>query len=225
MSADVAIVAGAGALGRAASTALAAAGYTVVVVDRSERALAELPTGIRSEAADTTDTSATAALIGQIATELGPPAVLVNAIGAFEPGGALEVTPDSLGRMIDANLGIALWLSQAVAPHMQQRGSGAIVHVSSRPGLEPTPGMAAASVSKAALAYLTRVLDIELRSSGIRVNAIAPQVIDTAASRALLPPEVIAHAVSPVAIAALIFFLASEAASTITGAILPAYGG
>jgi NAD(P)-dependent dehydrogenase (short-subunit alcohol dehydrogenase family) len=61
--------------------------------------------------------------------------------------------------MIDVNLGPALWLSQAVAPHMRQQGSGAMVHVAARPGIEPSGGMAAYSASKAALVHLTRVLE------------------------------------------------------------------
>jgi len=89
--------------------------------------------------------------------------------------------------MIDVNLGPALWLSQAVAPYMEQQGSGAIVHVTARPGIEPAAGMAAYSVSKAALVHLTRVLDIELRPRGIRVNAVAPQLLATPANRATLP--------------------------------------
>jgi NAD(P)-dependent dehydrogenase (short-subunit alcohol dehydrogenase family) len=128
--------------------------------------------------ADTTDPSVAAKLIDRIAAEVGPPAVLVNTIGAFRPGDALTTTPETLRLMIDVNLGPALWLSRAVAPHMRQ-GSGAIVHVAARPGLEPAGGMAAYSVSKAALAHLTRTLDIELRPHGIRVNAVAPQLLDT----------------------------------------------
>jgi len=65
--------------------------------------------------------------------------------------------------MLDVNLGPALWLTQAVAPHMRQQASGAIAHVAARPGIEPASGMAAYSVSKAALVHLTRILDIELR--------------------------------------------------------------
>jgi NAD(P)-dependent dehydrogenase (short-subunit alcohol dehydrogenase family) len=107
---------------------------------------------------------------------------------------------------------------------MQQQGSGAIVHVTARPGIEPSGGMAAYSVSKAALAYLTRTLDIELRPHGIRVNAVAPQLINTPANRAALPDEVIAHAVAPDAIAGVIAFLVSDAAAPVSGAILPAYG-
>ena len=126
--------------------------------------------------------------------------------------------------MLDVNLGPALWLSQAVAPHMRQQGSGAIVHVTARPGLEPTSGMAAYSVSKAALVHLTRTLDLELRPHGIRVNAVAPQLMDTASNRASFPAELIAHAVAPEAIAEVIAFLVSEAAAPVSGAILPAYG-
>ena len=225
MTDRIAVVTGAGGeLGRATSTALSAAGFTVVGVDRNERGLRELPAGIRSEVADTTDPAVPAELIGRIAGEVGPPAVLVNTIGAFELGDALAATPDGLKRMIDVNLGAALWLSQAVAPHMQQRGSGAIVHVTARPALEPTAGMAAYSVSKAALVHLTRVLDVELRPHGIRVNAVAPQLLDTAVTRASFPPEVIAHAVAPEVIAGLIAFLVSDAAAPVSGAILPAYG-
>ena len=71
--------------------------------------------------------------------------------------------------MFAVNIGPGLWLSQAVAPHMQRQGSGAIVHVTARARLEPASGMAAYSVSKAAaLVHLTRTLDLELRPYGIR---------------------------------------------------------
>jgi NAD(P)-dependent dehydrogenase (short-subunit alcohol dehydrogenase family) len=225
MSAKVAIVAGAGgALGHAMAVTLAAGGHTVVAVDRNEAGLRELPGDVRREVADTTDPAAAGQLIDRIASEVGPPGVLVNTIGAFRPGDALSTTPETLRLMIDVNLGPALWLSQAVAPHMQRQGSGAIVHMAARPGIEPTGGMAAYSASKAALAQLTRDLDIELRPHGIRVNAVAPQLLDTPANRATFPAEVMAHAVAPEAIAGVIAFLVSDAAAPISGAVLPAYG-
>ena len=224
MSAQVAIVAGGGGeLGRATAMALAAGGRSVVAVDRNERGLRDLPSGVRREVADTTDPAVAAKLIDRIAAEVGPPAVLVNTIGTFRPGDALSTTPETLRLMIDVNLGPALWLSQAVVPHMQ--GSGAIVHVAARPGLEPAGGMAAYSVSKAALVHLTRTLDIELRPQGIRVNAVAPQLLDTPANRAIFTAEVMAKAVAPEAIAGVIAFLVSDAAAPVSGAILPAYGG
>ena len=225
MGAHVAIVAGAGgALGHATTAALAASGLTVVAVDRNERALRELPDGARAEVADTTDPAAAKSLIDRIAGEVGPPDVLVNTIGTFRPGDALDATPETLQLMIDVNLGPALWLSQAVAPHMQQQGSGAIVHVAARPGIEPTGGMAAYSLSKAALVHLTRILDLELRPHGIRVNAVAPQLLDTPTNQTIFPAEVLKHAVAPEAIAGVIAFLVSDAAAPVSGAILPAYG-
>jgi len=223
MSATVAIVAGGGGpLGHATAVALAADGLTVVAVDRTEHALSDLPEEIRREVADASGPAAR--VIGRIAGEVGPPDVLVNTIGAFRPEDMLATTPEMLRLMIDVNLGPALWLTQAVAPHMQQQGSGAIVHVAARPGIEPSGGMAAYGVSKAALVHLTRILDIELRAHGIRVNAVAPQLLDTPANRAIFPAEVMAHAVAPEAIAGVIAFLVSDAAAPVSGAILPTYG-
>jgi len=107
---------------------------------------------------------------------------------------------------------------------MRERSSGAVVHVSARPGIEPTAGMAACSVSKAGLAHLTRVLDLELRPHGIRVNAVVPLLLDTPANRAALAADQLAHAVRPEAIAEVIAFLVSDAAAPVSGALLPAYG-
>jgi NAD(P)-dependent dehydrogenase (short-subunit alcohol dehydrogenase family) len=225
MGAQVAIVAGAGgALGHAMTATLAASGLTVVAADRNEHALRDLPGGVRPEVADTTDPAAVKSLVDRIVGEVGPPDVLVNTIGTFQPADALTTTPETLRLMIDVNLGPALWLSQAVAPHMQRQGSGAIVHVTARPGIEPTGGMAAYSISKAALVHLTRILDIELRPRGIRVNAVAPQLLDTPTNRTIFPAETMAHAVAPEAIAGVIAFLVSDAAAPVSGAVLPAYG-
>jgi len=224
MSSQVAVVIGAGALGRATAAILADSGLTVVAVDRTQDALRELPDGIRREVADTTDPAVATPLVDRLAREIGPPAILVNTLGAFRLGDALSTTPETLQLMIDVNLGPALWMTQAVAPHMTQQGSGAIVHVAARPGIEPQAGMTAYSASKAALVHLTRILDVELRPHGIRVNAVAPQLLDTATNRAAFPQEVMAHAVAPEAIAGVIAFLVSDAAAPVSGAILPAYG-
>jgi NAD(P)-dependent dehydrogenase (short-subunit alcohol dehydrogenase family) len=203
---------------------LVRSGYAVVAVDRSEAKLGELPDGVHREAVDATNPAAVRPLIDRIASEVGAPDVLVNTLGVFLPGQAVDTTPDQFQTLLNVNLGAALWLSQAVAPHMSRRGSGAILHVSARPGLDPTDGMAAYGASKAALVHLTRVLDIELRPMGIRVNSIAPQLIDTERNRKGLPEEMLAGAVEPEVLAGIIAFLVSDAASPISGAILPAYG-
>lgn len=117
--ATVAIVAGAGgALGHATTAALAARGLTVVALDRNEHAMSDLGDAVHREAADPTDPSAVTRLIDRIAADVGPPGVLVNTVGAFRLGDALATTPETLRLMLDVNLGPALWLSQAVAPHM-----------------------------------------------------------------------------------------------------------
>ncbi len=225
MSERVAIVVGAGGeLGRVTVRRLAGAGFTVVGVDRNEEALKELPDGVRYEAGDATDPAVAKGIVDRIAAEVGPPQVLVNTIGTYHPGTALDATPEDLRLMLDVNAGTALWLTQAVAPYMRDRASGVIVHVAARPGLEPTSGVATYSVSKAALVHLTRILDLELRPLGIRVNAVAPQLIDTAKTRPYLPAELLAHAASPEAIADIIAYLVSDAAALVSGAIVPAYG-
>src|SRR5262249_31049685 len=145
-----------------------------------------------------------ASCAGSRAAGAGRPEVLVNTIGMFHPGEALTATPEDLRLMIDVNVGAALWLTQAVVPYLRDRGSGSIVHVAARPGLEPTAGMATSAVSKAALVYLTRVLDLDLRPLGIGVNAVAPALIDNAKNCPYLPPELLAHAVAPGAIADII---------------------
>jgi NAD(P)-dependent dehydrogenase (short-subunit alcohol dehydrogenase family) len=225
MSERVAIVVGAGGeLGRATAQKLATDGFTVVGIDRSEAALKELPDGIRHAAGDPTDPAVARSLVDQVAAEVGRPEVLVNTIGTYHPGEALAATPEDLRLMFDVNAGTALWLTQAVAPYMRERGSGAVVHVAARPGLEPTAGMATYSVSKAALVHLIRVLDLELRPLGIRVNAVAPQLLDTAKTRPYLPADLLAHAVAPQAVADIIAYLVSDAAAPVSGAVVPAYG-
>jgi NAD(P)-dependent dehydrogenase (short-subunit alcohol dehydrogenase family) len=225
MSTPIAIVVGAGSgLGQATAVALHRAGLTIVAVDRSEAGLMQLPPEIRREVADATDPAVPGPLVTRIAAEVGLPDILVNTIGAFELGDALSVTPQSMSQLLDVNLGAALWLTQAVAPHMQERGSGVIVHVVARPGVEPTAGYAAYGVSKAALVHLVRTLDLELRPHGIRVNAVAPQIIATERNKELFPPEMLAEAVEPEAIANVIAFLVSDAAAPVSGAVVPTYG-
>ena len=226
MSTRIAIVAGAGSgLGQATALKLHSPGTTVIAVDRTEAGLKALPEGIHTEIADATDPTVAGPLVERLVSEVGPPDVLVNTIGAYELGDALSTTPEKLRQLMDVNLGTALWLTQAVVPQMMDRGSGAIVHVAARQGVEPSAGVAAYGVSKAALVHLVRTLDVELRQRGIRVNVVLPQIIATAKNKALFPPEALAGAVEPEAIAELIAFLVSDAAAPTSGAVVPAYGG
>ena len=226
MNERIAIVAGAGSgLGQATALTLHNAGLTVVAVDRNEAGLKELPDEVHREVADATDPAVAGPLVDRIAAEIGSPDILVNTIGAYELGDALSVTPQTLTRMVEVNLGAALWLTQGVAPHIQRAGGGVIVHVAARPGVVPTAGAAAYGVSKAALVHLTRTLDVELRPQGIRVNVVVPEVIATAKNKAMFPPDMLTGAVEPESIADVIAFLVSDAAASISGAVVPTYGG
>lgn len=211
-------------LGRPVVTNLSGGGYSVVAADRDEGKLEGLLDEVHREVADPTDPSVAAPLIDRIVRDEGPPHILVDTLGAFIPGEALATAPNQLRTMLDVNLGAALWLTQAVVPHMVQRVSGAILHVSARPALDPTPGMAAYSASKAPLTQFTRTLDLVLRPLGIRVKSTAPQFIDTKRNREGLPEELLTRAVAPEALADNIAFLVSDAAAPISGAILPTYG-
>ena len=89
---------------------------------------------------------------------------------------------------------------------------------------DPTAGMAAYSLSKAALSYLVRILDLELRPHGIRANAVVQQLLDTAANRTTFPAELVAHATAPEGVVNVIAFLTGDLAAPVSGAIVPAYG-
>jgi NAD(P)-dependent dehydrogenase (short-subunit alcohol dehydrogenase family) len=224
MSTRIAIVAGAGSgLGQATALRLHADGLTVVAVDRNEAGLKELPSSIHTEVADPTDPTVPGPLVDRVVESVGSPDVLVNTIGSYQLGDAMATTPEVLRQLLDVNVGPALWLTQAVVPHMRQRGAGAIVHVAARQGIEPTAGVAAYGVSKAALVHLVRTLDVELRGQGIRVNVVLPEIIATAKNKALFPPEALTGAVEPDAIAEVIAFLVSDSAASVTGAAVPAY--
>jgi NAD(P)-dependent dehydrogenase (short-subunit alcohol dehydrogenase family) len=175
MDTRIAIVAGAGGgLGQATARALHAAGLAVVGIDRNETGLKALPDDIHREVADATDPAVPGPLIDRVAAEFGPPDVLVNTIGAHQMGDAMSVTPEALSQLIAVNVGTALWLTQAVVPHMRRRGSGKVVHVGARPGVEATAGAAAYGVSKAGLAHLVRILDLELRPLASRSTPSSP---------------------------------------------------
>ncbi|MFB7719074.1 SDR family NAD(P)-dependent oxidoreductase [Nocardia sp. NPDC056100] len=226
MSEHVALVVGAGGpLGRAVVDKLLAVGYRVAGADRNADGLAALPTQVARIVGDAADPEAAQRIVDDTVTEVGIPSVLVNTIGMYGLGDALSTKPDQLRQMMDVNLGPALWLTQSVVPHMQSAGGGSIAFVSSRFGTDADAGIAAYSLSKAALNHLVVVLNHELRSSGIRVNAVAPQLIDNPKNRSFLPAEALEHATTPEQIADQLVHLVTEAGAPVSGAILPAYGG
>lgn len=219
----VAIVSGAaGVLGRAIVTELRACGARVIAVDRTTDGDGDLD--VRRETADVTDATSVDDLFNRVIQEHGRIDVVVHSVGAFRAGGIVDSSEEDWQLMVDLNLTGAWWMSRAAARVMQQAGSGSIVHIGARNSVEALPGAAAYGVTKAALAHLTRVLDSELRGSGVRVNAVLPGVIDTPANRTALSTGAMRRAVSPQAIAKVIAFLASEDAAPVSGAVIPVYG-
>ena len=218
------IVVGAGSgLGQATALTLNRAGLTVVAVDRSEAGLKQLPDEIHREVADVTDPAVPRPLVNRIAAEVGPPSILANTIGAFELGDVLSVTAESLRQLMDVNLGAALWLTQAVAPHMQEKGSGVIVHITARFGVEPTAGYAAYGVSKAASCTWSGLSTSSFAptASGSMPSRPRPSQLRRTRSRSRRrcwqEPSSRTHR-------DVIAFLVSDAAAPLSGAVVPTYG-
>jgi len=223
--ADLAVILGAtGGLGTAIVDAFATRGDRVIAVARSRSGVSQLesryPGLVSGDTADLTSRFAVDELWERI-DRIGVPRWVVNATGGFRAGKVAESTPDDFSFVMDLNLGTAWWSCRAAARRM--RGGG-IVNVSSRSALSAEPGAAAYAVAKAGVIKLTEVLAAELNASDIRVNAVVPAIIDTPANRQALPEKLIAKAVAPAEIAAVIAYLCSDASRAITGVAIPVYG-
>ena len=224
-----------GGLGTAIVDAFATRGDRVIAVARSRSGVSQLesryPGVVSGDTADLTSRFAVDELWERI-DRIGVPRWVVNATGGFRAGKVAETTPDDFSFMMDLNLGSAWWSCRAAARRMQRTSSspsgggqgGGIVNVASRSALVAEPGAAAYAVAKAGVIKLTEVLAAELKVAEIRVNAVVPAIIDTPANRQSLPEKLIAKAVAPSEIAAVIAYLCSDAARAITGVALPVYG-
>lgn len=223
-------------IGRAIAHGLAAAGASVLAIDRDAGGLAQIGGDIATRTVDLADRAAVAAALAS------PCDVLVCAAGGVcgQVGGPLEAVREPDWRAVFmANVDSALWTAQAVAPGMKARGAGRIVTIASGAGLRPSlTGIQAYTAAKHALVGLTKQLAQELGPHGITVNAVAPglvlsnpttqrqwdsygpekqaQMVAGTYTRRLGRAEDIANAV---------LFLASDAASWITGQILSVDGG
>ena len=179
----VALVTGAAqGMGRAHALRLAADGARVAVNDRVRSdALDALAAQIGGLAvpADVSDPEQVAALVPEVAARLGDVDVLVANHAYMSMASVEDADPEDWWRVVDTNLSGTFRLIQAVVPGMRRAGAGRIVVISSEWGVIGWPGATAYAASKAGLIALIKTLGRELAPDGIRVNGIAPGVIDT----------------------------------------------
>jgi NAD(P)-dependent dehydrogenase (short-subunit alcohol dehydrogenase family) len=221
-----AITGASGNLGRAVTEALVAGGANVVLLDRSVHPLQSrnVERVLALSGLELTDPTAIGIALDQATTRFGALNGLVTTIGAFEGGGtSLEDGWSVWDKMLTANLRTTVAAVQALVPRLPDHG-GRIVTVGARPGMAGAKGLGAYSASKAAVIRLTESLSEELKSKGVTVNCVLPSTIDTPRNRQDMPGADPSRWVPPGDIADVIAFRLSDAARSVTGALIPVYG-
>ena len=239
LSGRVALVTGAGrGIGRACALALAAAGARVIAVARTAEDLAQLADEAQraqvGELQTWVDDVSTADFLRRVEA-LDELAVLVNNVGTNRPRDFLEVDTESLDLMLDLNVRSAFLVAQSAARVMQRCGGGSIVHMSSQMGHVGAPQRSVYCMTKHAIEGLVKAMAVELAPLKIRVNAVAPTFVETPMTQPMLADPAFATDVlariplgrvaTAGEVAAAVVFLASDAASMITGDSLKVDGG
>ena len=253
LSAKTAIVTGASrGIGEAIARQLAARGATVVLVSRTQESLDAVAASINGAAggADagagggkaiaiachTGKSEAIEALFERLRGELGRLDILVNN-AATNPyfGPAIGIEEQAFDRTMEVNVKGYFLMSQHAARIMVEQGSGSIINIASVAGISPGPLMVVYSMTKAAVISMTKGMAKELGPKGVRVNAIAPGLVETQFAAALIDNPKFYDAMvgmtplrrhgQPHEIAGAAVYLASEASAFTTGAVLVCDGG
>ncbi|MEJ2128922.1 MAG: SDR family NAD(P)-dependent oxidoreductase [Woeseiaceae bacterium] len=239
----VALVTGASSgIGAAIAIALADAGWSVMAAGRDEGRLeevADVSESISTWAGELEESEDCDELVADTVDEFGQLDCLVNNAGIVIRGAADELTDDDWLDTLKINLDVPFFLSRAALPHLENSG-GSIVNISSIAGLRAPERAVAYATSKGGLVQLTRAMARDHARDGIRVNAICPGGVDTpmlasgADDREMNVDEFLemvadknpnGRIAAPEEIAGLVLFLASDAASHITGTAIPVDGG
>jgi NAD(P)-dependent dehydrogenase (short-subunit alcohol dehydrogenase family) len=224
MDGKVVVVTGAsGALGKVVAEVALARGARVAGVDHAPVQIAATENRIDIGGVDLTDATQARKAIDAVASHFGGINALINIAGGFAFEAIAEGDPKTWQRMYALNVLTALNASRSAISYLAASRTGRIVNVGAMGALQATAGMGAYAASKAGVHRLTEALAAEWKGS-ITVNAVLPSTIDTPANRASMPKADFKKWVTAEELAEVILFLASDAASAITGALLPVSG-
>src|SRR3984885_3128081 len=224
MKGKIVVVTGAsGALGKVVVASALARGARVAAIDPAASAVKPTPDRIELGGVDLTDATEAKKAIDAAAVHFGRLDALINIAGGFAFETAVEGDPKTWQRMYALNVLTALNASRSAIPHLAAAEAGRIVNVGAMGAIQAGAGMGAYAASKAGVHRLTEALAAEWKGK-ITVNAVLPSTIDTAANRASMPNADFAKWVRPEELADVILFLASDASSAVTGALLPVSG-
>jgi len=212
-----------GALGKVVAATALARGARVAGVDHAAAQAAATNNRNELGGVDLTDATAAQRAMDAAASHFGRLDALINIAGGFAFETIAEGDPKTWQRMYALNLMTAVNASRAAIPHLARSGAARIVNIGAMGALQANSGMGAYAASKAGVHRLTEALAAEWKGK-ITVNAVLPSTIDTAANRASMPNADFAKWVAPEELANVILFLASDAASGITGALIPVAG-
>ena len=174
---------------------------------------------------DLTDADACTSAVQAVFQELGSIDILANIAGGFAMGEAVhETSAETWDFLMGLNAHSVLNMARAVVPVMLEQGGGRIINIGAGAGQQGMAQMGAYSASKSVVIRLTEAMADELKHQGINVNCILPSIIDTERNRADMPDADFSAWVTPAAMAKVVAFLASEAATPIHGAALPVSG-
>jgi 3-oxoacyl-[acyl-carrier protein] reductase len=224
MDGKVIVVTGAlGALGQVFVEEALARGARVAAVDHSAAKAPATAKRLELGGVDLTDAAQAKKAIDAAASHFGRLDALVNIAGGFVYEMVGEGDPKSWQRMYALNVLTALNASQSAIPHLTASGSGRIVNIGAMGALQAGAGMGPYAASKAGVHRLTETMAAEFKGK-ITVNAVLPSTIDTPTNRRDMPKADFNKWVRPQELADVILFLVSDAASAVTGALLPVTG-